>query len=247
MVSEILSSDGGPQFTSAEFQRFLKECGVEHSLTSVAYPQSNGRAELGVKTAKRIIHNNTSSDGSLQNDNAAHAILQYPNTLLPDIKLSPSQILLHRQLRDSIPAHPDHYKLHKDWIISAEERDTAYAKRNQVLIHKYNATAHELPELAVGTEVVVQREDRHKQWDRRGHIVQALPNRQYRIRMLPSGRITLRNQRFIRKFTCINAPMLKIIPSGPDIQNTVQLLQSTIETPLPAPVIHQVPSETPST
>ena len=241
-VSEILSSDGGPQFTSAEFQRFLKEWGVEHSLSSVAYPQSNGRAELGVKTAKRIIHNNT-----LQNDNAARAILQYRNTPLPDIKLSPSQILLHRQLRDSIPAHPDHYKLHKDWIISAEERDTAYAKRNQVLIHKYNATAHELPELGVGTEVVVQREDRHKQWDRRGCIVQALPNRQCRIRMLPSGRITLRNRRFIRKFTCINAPMHKIIPSGPDIQNTVQPLQSTIETPLPAPVIHQVPSETPST
>ena len=65
--------------------------------------------------------------------------------------------------------------------------------------------------------------------------------------MLPSGRITLRNRRFIRKFTCINAPMHIIIPSGPDIQNTVQPLQSTIETPLPAPVIHQVPSETPST
>ena len=102
---EELSSDGGPQFTSKEIQDFLMAWGVKHRPSSVAYLQSNGRAELAVKAGKRIIHNNISSDGSLNNDGASRAILQYRNTPLPEIKLSPAQILSHRNLRDSLPTH----------------------------------------------------------------------------------------------------------------------------------------------
>ena len=131
-VSEELSSDGGPQFMSKSFQDFLK-------LSSVAFPQSNGRAEVAVKTAKRIIHNNTSPDGSLDNNKAAWGILQYRNTPLPDINLSPAQVLLHHQLRDSIPAHPAHYCPHKEWVLTAEEREKRLSKRNHILIQKHDA------------------------------------------------------------------------------------------------------------
>ena len=44
-----LSTDGQTIFTSQEFQNFLKSWGVAHRLSSVDYPQSNGRAELAVK------------------------------------------------------------------------------------------------------------------------------------------------------------------------------------------------------
>ena len=53
-VSEELSTDGGPQFTSNAIQQYLKDWGVKHRLSSAGYPQSNGRAELAVKSAKRI-------------------------------------------------------------------------------------------------------------------------------------------------------------------------------------------------
>ena len=211
---EELSSDGGPQFTGKIFTDFLKNWGIKHRLSSVAYPQSNGRAELAVKAGKRIIHNNVSSDGSLNNDNAARAVLQYRNTPLPDIKLSPAQILLHRNLRDSMPAHPDHYHLNKNWVISAKDREEAFAKRNEILIRKYDAHVRELPPLAIGTDVVVQSKMKGKRWDRRGKIVETLPHRQYRIRMCPSGRITLQNRRFIREFTAIKPPTAQILPSG---------------------------------
>ena len=111
-VPEELSNDGGPQFTSSAFSNFLTVWGVRTRLSSVAYPQSNGRAELGVKAAKRIIHNNVASDGSLNTDAAARAIIAYRNTPLPDINMSPAQILLHRNLRDGIPVHPQHYRMH---------------------------------------------------------------------------------------------------------------------------------------
>ena len=48
-------SDGGPQFSSAEFQRFAEEWGFDHNMSSPYYPQSNGLAENGVKVVKRLL------------------------------------------------------------------------------------------------------------------------------------------------------------------------------------------------
>ena len=197
---------------SKSFQDFLKIWGVKHRLSSIAFPQSNGRAEVAVKTAKRIIHNNTSPDGSLDNDKAARGILQYRNTPLPDINLSPAQVLLHRQLRDSIPAHPAHYRPHKEWVLTAEEREKRLSKRNHILIQKHDAKANELTPITLGTNVVVQGKD--KKWDRTGRIVEVLPNRQYHIHMFHSGRVTLRNCLFLREYTAITPEVHQPIPSA---------------------------------
>ena len=85
-VPEEISSDGGPQFSSSTFETFLKQWGVHHRLSSAAYPQSNGRAKLAVKSAKRIIMNNTR--GSLDNNRAARALLQHRNTPLQELDLA---------------------------------------------------------------------------------------------------------------------------------------------------------------
>ena len=52
-VPEELSTDGGPPFSVYPFQQFLKNWAVKQKISSVAYPKSNRRAELAVKTAKR--------------------------------------------------------------------------------------------------------------------------------------------------------------------------------------------------
>ena len=69
-----------------------------------------------MKTAKRIIIDNISSDGSLDNDSAAAAIMQYYNTPLSHLNLSPAQLMLHCTLRDQPPTNPKYYELHKEWI-----------------------------------------------------------------------------------------------------------------------------------
>ena len=61
------------------------------------------------KSCKKNTLNNT---GSINNDKVPRAILQYRNTPLPNIHLSPAQILFHCQLWDHIPSHPSHYHLH---------------------------------------------------------------------------------------------------------------------------------------
>ena len=97
------SSDGWPQFTAQVFQQFLQDWGIAHHLSLAGYPQPNGRAELGVKTSKRIILDNTNHDGSLNSGNAARVIHQCWNTPIHDLGWSRSQILFHRQLRDYTP------------------------------------------------------------------------------------------------------------------------------------------------
>ena len=148
-VPELIQSDGGPQFCSSEFIHFLQTWGVQHRISSAAYPQSNGRAELAVKSAKRMIYENIGRDGSLNTNGVAKAMLQYRNTPLPELGLSPAQILLHRQLRDSIPSHPRLLKPHASWVRLANAREQAYAKRNEMMAAKYNNTTHTLRQLPV--------------------------------------------------------------------------------------------------
>ena len=124
---------------------------------------------MGVKSAKRIIGENSPSDCSLDNDKVARAIFQHRNTPTPELCLSPSQLLLHRQLRDSIPTNPLLYQLHKDWVISAKERKAAFAKRVGTLREQYDKSAHYLKPLEPQTEVLIQNKGK---WDSYGRILE---------------------------------------------------------------------------
>lgn len=93
---EQMSTDGGTNLVSADMEDFYKNWGVSMWLSSAQYPQSNGRAEASVKTAKRIIRDNTSPGGSLDNNKATLTILQYLNTPLRSINKSPTELATGR-------------------------------------------------------------------------------------------------------------------------------------------------------
>lgn len=101
-LPEELGSDGGPEFTASNTGDFLLSWNVRHRVSSVSFPQSNSRAEVAVKTAKRLLMSNTGPTGNLDHDYFLRAILQLRNTPDRDCNLSLAQIIFGWPLRDSL-------------------------------------------------------------------------------------------------------------------------------------------------
>ena len=53
-VPSELSSDGGPVFSASLIKEFLEKWDVKHHISSTYYTQSNVRAEVSVKAAKKV-------------------------------------------------------------------------------------------------------------------------------------------------------------------------------------------------
>ena len=146
---EQLSSDGGPPFKS-QFLALLKRWDIRWRLSSVAYAQSNGRAEAAVKSAKRILRGNIDpSTGSLDTTAAVQALLTHRNTPCQDTGISPSVMLFGRPIRDHLPRHGK--RLRPEWDVIFDRREDALAKRVTIPI---NQKAKELKELQVGDSLV---------------------------------------------------------------------------------------------
>ena len=101
-VPEELSSEYGPEFTAGCTEAFVRLWGVRHRVSSAHLAQSNGRADVVVKTDKRLLMSNTGPTGSLDNDRFLRAMLQLRNTPDSDCNISPAQIMFGRPLRDTL-------------------------------------------------------------------------------------------------------------------------------------------------
>ena len=51
-IPEVLRSDNGPQYASAQFADFCISWGISHETLSLHYPQSNGFAEACIKSCQ---------------------------------------------------------------------------------------------------------------------------------------------------------------------------------------------------
>ena len=201
-IPEEMSSDGGPEFTASDTRQFLKDWGVHHRLSSVAFPHSNCRAEIGVKSIKRLLADNTGSDGNLETNALQRAILQYRNAPDRDTKLSPAMCVFGHPIRDFIPIPPGKYKPHNTWRETLEAREEALRIRHMKESEKWSEHTKRLPPLIVGDHVRVQNQiGQHPlKWDKTGTIIEVRQFDQYVVRMDGSGRVTLRNRKFLRKY-----------------------------------------------
>ena len=223
-----LETDGGPQFQSYEFERFLQTWCIKHRLSSPYYPQSNSRAELGVKTAKRLLRNNTNTDGSIDNDKVACAVLNYHNTPLRDGPMSPAQLLFGRSLPDFLPVHPKLYQLHPYWIRQVKKNRLNHYSRLQKTAMRYNFGTRSLRTLRVGQSVVIQNPST-KRWDRHGLILKVLPYRKYQLRITDTGNLTFRNRRHLKPS---NPPHMRRPLSGPMVPTNPTTLSVSDNLPL---------------
>ena len=129
-IQDELASDGGPEFTAVTTRRFLQDWGIHHRLSSVVYPHSNCRAEVAVKSVKRLIMSTSSPTGALDTDAFQRAMLQYRNTPDRDTKLSPAMCVFGRPIQDFIPIAPGKYIPHNTWRETLAAREDALRNRH---------------------------------------------------------------------------------------------------------------------
>ncbi|XP_055615351.1 uncharacterized protein K02A2.6-like [Toxorhynchites rutilus septentrionalis] len=102
-MPEVLVSDNGTQFTSAEFKEFCVENGVEHMTTAPFHPQSNGQAERFVDTFKRAVRKIQEGEVSIRMalDTFLLTYRTTPNLNTPNGR-SPAELMYNRRLRTSL-------------------------------------------------------------------------------------------------------------------------------------------------
>ena len=93
-IPEVVMSDNGPQYSSNEFDAFAKLYNFQHSTSSPLFPQSNGQAERAVQTVKKLLR---------RSDDPYIALLTFCSTPIPWCNFSPSELLMGRLLRTTIP------------------------------------------------------------------------------------------------------------------------------------------------
>ncbi|KAL6457444.1 hypothetical protein MHYP_G00344070 [Metynnis hypsauchen] len=99
-LPEVLVSDNGPQFTSSEFETFMKSNGVKHIRSAPFHPSTNGLAERFVQTFKHSLKRSTGT-ASIQHRLDAF-LLMYRNTPHSTTKETPSMLFMRRKLRSRL-------------------------------------------------------------------------------------------------------------------------------------------------
>ena len=93
-VPRCIVSDGGTQFTSHEFQDFMKKWRIQHRMTSPTNAQSNGQVEYFVQTIKNSLTK------AIEGGEDLHlAILSYITTPFNHSLLLAAELLNSRKFR----------------------------------------------------------------------------------------------------------------------------------------------------
>ena len=199
-VMEELATDGDAVYVSKEAKSFFERFGIQHRVSSSYFPHSNQRAETAVKAAKRMLQDNTGPGGVLDTDRFLAALLQHRNTPSSGLGMSPSEVVFGRKIKDLLPIKPGSLKMNPEWQKLLENRDLAMARRHAKRGQDLEEHTRKLRQLEVGEVVAVQNQKGNKptRWDHTGTIVEVRPNDQYVVKVDGSGRLTVRNRKFLK-------------------------------------------------
>ena len=94
-LPQTIVSDNGSAFTSAEFQEFLRQNGIEHIRSPPYHPSSNGLAERAVQTVKEGLKK---MKGTLE-VRLDRFLFNYRVTPQATTGIAPAELLMARRLR----------------------------------------------------------------------------------------------------------------------------------------------------
>uniref|UniRef100_A0AAQ4NZT5 Gypsy retrotransposon integrase-like protein 1 n=1 Tax=Gasterosteus aculeatus aculeatus TaxID=481459 RepID=A0AAQ4NZT5_GASAC len=185
-IPDSVMSDNGPQYASQDFQKFCELWGFQHVTSSPGYPQSNGKAESDVKTAKRLL-----MKAKAAGQDPYLAILDHRNTPSQGLDSSPAQRLLSRRTKTLLPTKAT---LLRPEVIQVSQK---LKNRQQCQSTYYNRSARDLDTLATGDCVRIQPLPPNAVW-RLGRVLKPVDWRSYEVQ-LQSGSVIRRNRRHLRR------------------------------------------------
>lgn len=197
------------------------------------------RAEVAVKTVKRMLADNSGPTGSLNADGFQRALLFiYTNSPDPETKTWPAIVLFGRSIRDTIPIPLVKYCLHNTWQETITNRELALAKRHSRGSEKWSLHTRRLPLLKFGDHVYIQNlvGNCPRRWDQTRVVVEVRQFHQYAIRVDGSVSATLRNRHYRRKFTVSKGHrpgIKKNLPSNGHLLYHCALLNLSVTITLP--------------
>ncbi|XP_064629246.1 uncharacterized protein K02A2.6-like [Lineus longissimus] len=208
---EKVISDGGPPYDSHEFRRFAKDWDFKHDITDPYHPQSNGKIESAVKSAKKILRKalKSKSDPYL-------AIIDQRNTPSQGLGNSPVQRLHCRRTRTLLPTRSELLKPETvDWKKTKEDIETSQEKQR----HYYDRNAKDLTPLHPGDTVRLQPMRKGEKSWKRAKVTKQLKDRSYEV---DTGDRILRRNRVHLKKTEENPPPMEqsVELSQPDMPET---------------------------
>ena len=158
----------------------------------------------------------------------------------PDCKLSPAQIVFGRPLKDALPILGGSAQTFQSTAVRPLWRD-AWAAKEYAIRARYartyealNEHSRHLPSLRHGDRVNVQNQVGHHptKWDRSGTVVECRPHDQYIVKLDGTGRLSLRNRRFLRRFEAQSPYICYPSPSAPTTSGqSVPALVVDLESP----------------
>lgn len=189
-IPDVLVSDNGTPYTSAEFAKFTKKWNFGHETISPGNSKANGAAEAAVKTAKRLMRKSKAAG-----EDPYLGLLNWRNTPSEDSGRSPNENIFGRRTRTLLPTSPN--KL-------LPSHDTTNVKRIKEdrrgkLAQRYVAR-DTLKPLNVGDTVRMQPlKSGEKEW-RQGTVDRKVNNHSYVVRTRDGGEYR-RNRQHLRKRT----------------------------------------------
>ena len=187
-IPVILKSDNGPAYSSSEFRDFANSYGFEHITSSPRYSQSMGFIEKYVQICKNLLKKSKKS-----NSDPYLAILEYRNTPIEGINLSPTQMLMGRRARTQLPVNEKLLNPQYDGV----KVQNALKEKQHTQKFYYDRGAKPLQQLNPDDQIRVRNENK---WEPATVESKAKTPRSYVIRT-ERGQKLRRNRRHLMKTT----------------------------------------------
>ena len=129
-----------------------------------------------------------------------------PNTHLPCVYSAGQSVT-------SSLSPPGRYLPHNTWRETLMAREEALRNRHMKDAERLKEHTKRLPQLSVGDHVRIQNQvgPHPLKWDKTGIVIAVRQFDQYAIRVDGSGRVTLRNRKFLRRFIPMNPSPPKLL------------------------------------